>query len=152
VRPARQPFSRRPESSRGRSRSGYSKDPKQTSLFPTSKIQKFKFQIGAAVEFLGFIEPYPLTVWFQAALILRTPSALTARSFTRVGFRSPVAVTFALDFAINSVTGSSRLAMRNVNKLTETALAIRPLGQRRLYSSMKGRAFIPLRRGLSGLY
>ena len=47
-----------------------------------------------------------------AAVGLRTPSALIARSFTNIGSRSPVAVTLTIALAINSVIGSSRFAKR----------------------------------------
>jgi bifunctional non-homologous end joining protein LigD len=47
---------------------------------------------------------------------LRTPKAFRARSITSFGFRSPVAVTLTIDFAISSVIGSSRLRMpRSIN-------------------------------------
>ena len=42
--------------------------------------------------------------------MLRTPKAFSARSFILSGSRSPVAVTLTIDFAISSVSGSSRSA------------------------------------------
>jgi hypothetical protein len=44
-----------------------------------------------------------------AAVGLRTPNALIARSSMSMGSRSPVAVTLTIDFAISSVIGSAQI-------------------------------------------